>query len=166
MCDYSLHAVASRAAEAGDRLVSTSFNCTKTRGFAAESNLDVAVCLRPGTELAFADNVRYQGVLFRRNVGDRMARFRQIDTEKFYQHHDALEFSNGMVVLVTDLVLGQRATVVQMPAAPVKKQHSQETSARPDQVPQSGEMDRPTVRAPGPSSRHTKEDTSHDQKCT
>jgi hypothetical protein len=151
MCDYSLRGVVSRPAEAGDRLVSTSFYCTKTRGFAAASNLEVAVCLRPGTELAFADNVRYRGVLFRRSVGDRMARFRQIDTEKFYQHHDALEFSNGTVVLVTDLVLGQRATVVQLPAEPVEKQHSQETYPRPDQAPQSGDVDRPTVRARIPS---------------
>ncbi len=54
MCDYSLHAVASRPAEVGERLVSTKFHSTTTRGFAAENDLQVAICLRPGTALAFA----------------------------------------------------------------------------------------------------------------
>ncbi len=31
-------------------------------------------------------------------------------------HHDALEFPDGRVVLVTRLVEGQRATVLQLPA--------------------------------------------------
>jgi hypothetical protein len=31
-------------------------------------------------------------------------------------HHDALEFSDGQVVLVTRLCAGQRATVLQLPA--------------------------------------------------
>lgn len=149
MCDYSLHAVASRSAEAGDKLVSASFHYTSTRGFASEDNLQVAVCLRPGTELAFEDNVRFQRV-YSANVGDRMARFRQINTEKINQHHDALEFSNGTVVLVTDLVVGQRATVVQLPADAVEKTHSQETSPRPDHVPQAEAVDRLPVRTNDP----------------
>ncbi len=35
MCDYSLHLVASRAAKVGDELVTTKFNNSITRGFAA-----------------------------------------------------------------------------------------------------------------------------------
>ena len=139
MCDYSLHAVASRPAEAGDRLVSTSFRSTATRGFAAEDNLQVAVCLRPGTELAFEDNVSFQRG-YSANVGDRMARFREINTDKINQHHDALEFSNGTVVLVTELAVGQKASVVQLPVDLVEKTHSQEAS--PDQMPQQAAMDR------------------------
>ena len=54
MCDYSLHAVESRPAEAGETLITTTFRGTSTRGFASESEPDVAVCMLPGTELAFA----------------------------------------------------------------------------------------------------------------
>jgi hypothetical protein len=53
MCDYSLHAVASRPAKVGETLVTTSFYGTSTRGFAAKEEPGVAVCLLPGTELAF-----------------------------------------------------------------------------------------------------------------
>jgi len=139
MCDYSLHAVASRPAEAGDKLVSTSFCSTATRGFAAEDNLQVAVCLRPGTEVAFEDNVRFQRG-YSANVGDRMARFREINTDKINQHHDALEFSNGTVVLVTELAIGQRACVLQLPVDPVENTHSQETSS--GRVPNPAAIDR------------------------
>jgi hypothetical protein len=45
-----------------------------------------------------------------------VARFRQIDTESPHVHHDALEFPDGRVVLVTRLVEGQHATVLQLPA--------------------------------------------------
>jgi hypothetical protein len=59
--------------------------------------------------------------MFRKSIGDRLARFRQIDTDKPHQHHDALEFSNGTIVLVTDLTAGQRATVLQLPASPIEE---------------------------------------------
>ena len=58
MCDYSLHLVASRPAKVGDKLVSTSFPETTTRGFASVDDRNVAVCLLPGTELAFENEVR------------------------------------------------------------------------------------------------------------
>ena len=120
MCDYSLHAVATRPAEVAETLVSTTFH-SFTRGFASPDNRQVAVCLRPGTEIAFEKDAQTDGMMFRKNVGDQLARFRQIDTEKLHQHHDALEFSNGTVVLVTDLVPGQRATVLQLPASPIEE---------------------------------------------
>jgi hypothetical protein len=61
-------------------------------------------------------------MMFRKNIiGVRLARFRQIDLNKRYQHHDALEFSNGAIVLVTYLVAGQRATVLQLPALPIEE---------------------------------------------
>ena len=53
MCDYSLHHVASRPAKVGDKLVTTQFNNSITRGFAAVGEANVAVCLLPGTEVAF-----------------------------------------------------------------------------------------------------------------
>jgi len=121
MCDYSLHAVASRPAKVAETLVSSKFRTTTTRGFASPDNLQMAVCLRPGTEIAFENDVQTNGLLFRKDIGDRMARFRQINLGKSGQHHDALEFSNGAIVLVTDLVPGQRATVLQLPANPVEE---------------------------------------------
>jgi hypothetical protein len=121
MCDYSLHAVATRPAEVAETLVSTKFRASVTRGFASPDNRQVAVCLRPGTEIAFEKDAQTVGMVFRKNLGDRLARFRQIDTENSQRHHDALEFSDGTIVLVTDLVPGQRATVLQLPASPIEE---------------------------------------------
>ena len=53
MCDYSLELVASRPAKVGDKLVSASFPHTITRGFVSVDDPNVAVCVLPGTELAF-----------------------------------------------------------------------------------------------------------------
>jgi len=117
MCDYSLHAVDSRPAEVGETLISSQFNSTTTRGFASLNDLSVAVCLRPGTELAFEHDVKADGMFFRKEIGDRLARFRQLDLDQVARHHDALEFSNGTVVLVTDLIPHQRAKVLQLPAS-------------------------------------------------
>jgi len=125
MCDYSLHAVSSRPAKVGDKLVSTSFVNSFTRGFASIDEPGVAVCLRPGTELAFEQNAVVDhgfGRLLPRfgfgRIGEKLARFRQINTSRPDVHHDALEFPNGKVVLVTRLSRGQRATVLQLPAEP------------------------------------------------
>jgi hypothetical protein len=120
MCDYSLHAVATRPAEVADTLVSTDFY-TGTRGFASPDNPQVAVCLRPGTEIAFEKDAQTDGMMLRKNIGDRLARFRQVNTDRAHQHHDALEFSNGTIVLVTNLATGQRTTVLQLPASPIEE---------------------------------------------
>jgi hypothetical protein len=131
MCDYSLHAVATRPAEVGETLVSTKFRSTTTRGFAGPDSPEVAVCLRPGTEIAFDSDVQTDGMVFRRNIGDRLARFRQLDLDRPAQHHDALEFSNGAIVLLTDLVPGQKATVLQLPANPLgEKRRASEVEER------------------------------------
>ena len=42
MCDYSLHAVASRPAIVGETLITTTFRGTSTRGFASENDPTVA----------------------------------------------------------------------------------------------------------------------------
>jgi hypothetical protein len=119
MCDYSLHLVASRPAKVGDKLVTTAFNNSLTRGFASVGEPQVAVCLLPGTEVAFEGEVEYEHIFdFRsqRIIGEKVARFRQINIEKPYTHHDALEFPNGQIVLLTRLSEGQHATVLQLPA--------------------------------------------------
>ena len=119
MCDYSLHNVASRPAKVGDKLVVTDFAKSITRGFAAVGEPDVAVCLRPGTELAFEDEVRYDRALSlfgKARVDHKVARFRQVNMDHPHPHHDALEFPDGQIVLVTRLVAAQTATVLQLPA--------------------------------------------------
>jgi len=119
MCDYSLHCVESRPAKVGDKLVSRSFRFTSTRGFTAVDEPLVAVCVQPGTELAFEREVECDR-LFRflptKKTGHKVARFRQIDLDKPATHHDALEFPDGQTVLVTQLREGQRAVVLQLPA--------------------------------------------------
>jgi len=119
MCDYSLHLVTSRPAKVGDKLVSTKFLNSITRGFAAIGEPKVAVCLLRGTELAFENNVECEpalGFLPTKKIGQRLARFRQVNMENAVAHHDALEFPDGQVVLLTRLCEGQRATVLQLPA--------------------------------------------------
>ena len=75
MCDYSLHFVVSRPARVGDKLVSTSFPQTTTRGFASVDDRNVAVCLLPGTELAFEEEVRCDtGIVFSRSLGHTVAK--------------------------------------------------------------------------------------------
>ena len=124
MCDYSLHNVASRAAKVDDKLVVTDFAKTITSGFAAVGEPDVAVCLLPGTELAFEDHVQYHHAFSRFGkacVKHRVARFRQIDLDNPHVHHDALEFPDGQIVMVTRLIAGQIATVLQLPARSIKE---------------------------------------------
>jgi len=129
MCDYSLHLVASRPAKVGETLIATDFAKTITRGFAAAEEPEVAVCLLPGTEIAFEADVQYDrafSVFGRARIGHRVARFRQVNMDDPNIHHDALEFPGGQMVLVTRLVPGQRATVLQLPAAA----HGQESAER------------------------------------
>ena len=116
MCDYSLHAVATRPARVGETLITKTFPGTSTRGFASESDPNVAVCMRPGTELAFAQNVRYDNRwIWTRQMNFRVGKFGEIDRHIPDRHHDAIEFPDGNHVLVTLLCEGQRATVLQLP---------------------------------------------------
>ena len=120
MCDYSLHLIASRPARVSDELVSTRFVGSITRGFAAVNDPNVAVCLLPGTELAFEQEVKSErsfGFGYKR-LGHKVARFREIDSDRPNVHHDALEFPDGQIVLVTKLREGQCATVLQLPVIP------------------------------------------------
>jgi hypothetical protein len=122
MCDYSLQHVASRPARVGDKLVSTSFLNSSTRGFAAAGEPHVAVCLLPGTELAFAENLKCEsayGFGYKR-LPHKVARFRQVNKEERNVHHDGLELPDGEIVMVTKLTRGQHATVLQLPASPLE----------------------------------------------
>ena len=123
MCDYSLQSVASRPAKAGDKLVTTAFPGTITHGFAAVTDPRVAVCLLPGTEIAFEReplrDYPLSGLLSRfgiGRIGATLARFRRLNANFTTAHHDALEFSNGKRVFLTSLRAGHLATVLQLPA--------------------------------------------------
>ena len=121
MCDYSLHNVKSRPAKIGDKLTTRNFN-TGTRGFAAQEDARTAVCVLPGTELAFGRPVKYipRGFLGWKTtvVPHATAIFRQINNDNPRMHHDALEFPDGRIALLTTLCEGQQATVLQLPAEP------------------------------------------------
>jgi hypothetical protein len=121
MCDYSLQNVRSRPAKVGDKLVTRDFG-TGTRGFAAADKLELAVCVMPGTELAFARDIAClpSGLLgwSTKTTNHRTAIFRQINKDKLRAHHDALEFPDGRTELLTLLCEGQEATVLQLPVRP------------------------------------------------
>src|SRR5260370_18698859 len=125
MCVESLDRVASRPAKVGDELVTTKFKNSITRGFAAIGEPNVAVCLLPGTEVAFEKEVKYERffVLFPSltfgTLGKKVAQFRQINIGKPGVHHDALQFPDGEFVLLTRLCEGQHAPVLHLPASPL-----------------------------------------------
>jgi hypothetical protein len=131
MCDYSLHNVKNRPAKIGDKLT-THFFQSGTRGFCAPEDKSVAVCVLPGTELSFADEVRRERTWpwSKGTITHRTAIFRKINKEVPSTHHDALEFPDGQIVLLTFLEVGQQATVLQLPATGegVKTSHSEKAA--------------------------------------
>jgi hypothetical protein len=142
MCDYSLHCVESRPAKIDDRLVTRKFPGTMTRGFAAADNPAVAICLRPGTELAFEQTTQYRGTFgrllpfLRSKSAGTLARFRQINAHRPNTHHDALEFADGTIVLLTRLAAGQVAAILQMPGEPEinAAEHQKHSTARSELI--------------------------------
>jgi hypothetical protein len=126
MCDFSLHAVRSRPAKVGDKLTTRMFSLGTT-GFCAPEDHRMAVCLLPGTELSFADQVRQATTWpWKGLISYKTAIFRQVNKNKRCTHHDALEFPNGEIVLLTNLVASQQATVLQLPAAPESVETNEE----------------------------------------
>lgn len=122
MCDYSLKYVRSRPAKVDDKLITRDFG-TGTLGFASAKDAAVAVCVLPGTELAFFSAVKLADYRFIRGWKEQTlphttAIFRQVNKDHPLMHHDALEFPDGHIVLLTNLVEGQQATVLQLPAQP------------------------------------------------
>jgi hypothetical protein len=142
MCDYSLHHVASRPAKVADKLITMELAKSNVRGFAAVGELgpklvihdsppELAVCLLPGTELAFDENVEYErpfrrfGMKFlgKAHVDHKVASFRKVDEDDPHVQHDALEFPNGQVLKIAQLTSGQTATVLQLPVHPQRDDH-------------------------------------------
>ena len=120
MCDYSLQNVRSRPAKVGDKLTTRDFG-TCARGFAAAEDIGVAVCVLPGTELAFSNAVTLTDPFILgwkvKKIDYATAIFRQVNKNEPFKHHDALEFP-GRIVLLTRLSEGQEAMVLQLPAQP------------------------------------------------
>src|SRR5262249_17812206 len=102
---------------------------TCTRGFAAAEDAEVAGFVLSGNELAFfppgkvtdfpfAVNFPFALNLRGETLGHATAIFRQVNKTEPMKHHDALEFPDGRIVLLTRLSEGQEATVLQLPAQP------------------------------------------------
>ena len=117
MCDYSLQGVRTRSAKVGDKLFTSRFN-SGTTGFTAPDDIHVAVCLLPGTEVSFAHEVKRSGLWpwSKDTIGHKTAIFRQVNVDCPHAHHDALEFPDGNILLLTYLMEGQEAVVLQLPA--------------------------------------------------
>lgn len=133
---------------AGDRVVLSHFVRTTTRGFADPKIDNCAVCLKPGTELVFDKDIRYDGIFWTRNSKQRVARFRKVDENKYHTHHDAIELPDGKVILLTNLKAGQVAHVVQLPRKPWQ---SMDTSQRPPAMPDENETRWPEFDVADPS---------------
>ena len=123
MCDYSLQSIASRPAKVGDKLTTKNFG-TGTSGFCDQNDPALCVCVLPGTEIAFEAPIATRALTLVGMVGTveskhKLAIFRQLNKERGSAHHDALEFPDGQIVLLTSLSEGQQATVLQLPAEPV-----------------------------------------------
>ena len=133
MCDFSLQTVKSRPAVVGDKLVSTNFG-TGTGGLASPADMGTAVCVLPGTELAFDADVVISiagSERYSMTIEHRVARFRQVDRDRPNRHHDALEFPDGTIALLHNLLTGQRATILQLPAAPKTAEEAKEQERLP-----------------------------------
>jgi hypothetical protein len=125
MCEYSLHAVASRPAVANDKVAVSKFPRTTSIGLRSLTDeCTTAVCLSPGTQLVFEAPVKRRGFLWNLLYIGRSfpkeATFTQKGRADFY--HDGLEFPDGTFVLIQKLRLGQKARVVQLPVDPKKMQ--------------------------------------------
>ena len=75
----------------------------------------MAVCVLPGTELAFSNEVTFSEPRFvvgwkSETLKYATAIFRQVNKNVQWTHHDALECPDGRIVLLTHLCSGQEAT--------------------------------------------------------
>ena len=122
MCDFSLMMVASRPAKVGDKLETRNFG-SGTTGLCSPDDINTAVCVLPGTELAFDKPVACKGADVEH---PKVAIFRQIEKDQPHRHHDCIEFPNGEKLLLTFLEAGQTCTVLQLPAAPKNAEEAKE----------------------------------------
>src|SRR5260370_2664327 len=100
MCDFSLHNVKSRPAKVGDKLTTHNFN-TGTCGFAAPEDSTTAVCILPGTELAFSAEVicASSRLSTYRTISCRTEGCRQLHKELPQVHHGLPAFADGAFAL-------------------------------------------------------------------
>jgi len=131
MCDYSLQNIASRPASVGDKLVTSKFTGAFSKGFAEAGSpelADTAICVLPGTEIAFDENLTTEGYYGcgEKTYEHKVGIFRQVDTEQLYTHHDALELPDGTIIKLNNLKTGLKATVLQLPAAPKTAEEAKE----------------------------------------
>jgi hypothetical protein len=114
--------LAHRPAEKGEKLVSR--KAGSTTGFFApeDTRCTKAVCVIPGTELSFEQNVKRCRTVFDpvsfKQIKHKTAIFRQVNKDVVCTHHDTLEFPDGTQLLLNQLVEGQTATVLQIPPKP------------------------------------------------
>ncbi len=132
MCDYSLQHVKSQPAQVADKLVTKNFG-TGTVGFTLQgAGEPVAVCLLPGTEIAFDKPITIveAGYLLgsqpEHTVEHCTAIFRQVNKDVVHTHHDALELPDGEIVMLSHLLPSQRATILQLPAQPKTEAEAEE----------------------------------------
>jgi hypothetical protein len=69
-------------------------------------------------------------MLFHKTLRQQLARFRKVNIGEPHCHHDALEFADGTVVLLNDLVPEQRVVIVQLPADPNEHGHGSDKVER------------------------------------
>src|SRR4030088_587453 len=110
-----------RPAKVGEKLRTQHFH-PGTVGFAVPEDANTAVHVLSGTELAFATAIRcsprglfgWKVILLNHTT----ATFRHVNKGNPLTRHDALEFPDGRMMLLTHLLEGQEATVLQLPAQP------------------------------------------------
>src|SRR5262249_8269766 len=110
----------------------------------------MAVCLLPGTEVSFANRVMRSAKWpwTRTEINYKTAVFRQINKGNPNTHHDALEFANSEVVLLTTLAEGQQVTVLQLPAKSEKLREENEGAAQRKRFWLSRSVDQPAIKVP------------------
>src|SRR5262249_15695684 len=114
--------VAPGRARIGDKLVATKFPNSITRGFGAVDEPHVAVCLLPGTEIAFDQNVECEpsfgiGILPHKKIGQRLARFRQINMDNARDPSRRVGIPGRAGSAAHAPLRGPGATVLQLPIA-------------------------------------------------
>lgn len=129
MCDYSITAKNQVAAVVGQPLVTSKFQNGGSTGFAPKGDTSgTAVCLLPGTEIAFNKNV----VVAQKDLGT-TAIFRQVNKDQKLVHHDVLEFANGTTAVLGYLPIGLEAVVLQLPVDPSTLKGDERQKAEADQ---------------------------------
>jgi hypothetical protein len=135
MCDYSLMHVKSRPAAVADKLVTSGFVASSSKGFRAPDDCETAVCVLPGTEITFEQPIVFKSDEYgmddywsmgRATRPAQVAIFRQVNLEHPCMHHDCIELADGERIMLTNIESDIAVTVLQMPAAPKNKREAKE----------------------------------------